>query len=67
MINYTAEAKVGVIYILLTNAFFMLSNKIKSVENVYDFPIFLTHTSLVEDPENVGIDAYRYIIFNLDN
>ena len=64
-INYTVEVLAGTISILLTNASCTDINKINTSEKLYDFPVFLTHTSLVEDPENVGIDAYRYIIIHI--
>ncbi|CAI2368359.1 unnamed protein product [Moneuplotes crassus] len=42
-----------------------LYKKLRNKEQLYDFPIFLTHTSLVDEPENVGIDAYRCIIIHI--
>ena len=42
-----------------------LYKRVKDKAIIYDVPVYLTHTSLVEDPETVGIDPYRYIILRL--
>lgn len=42
-----------------------LYKRVKNKAIIYDVPIYLTHTSLVEDPETVGVDPYRYIILKL--
>ena len=44
-----------------------LYKRINGQKDLCDIPVYLTHTSLVEDPETVGINAYRYIIFKLSD
>jgi len=44
-----------------------LYEKVKTKAVIYDIPVYLTHTSLVDDDEQIyfGLDPYRYIILKL--